>query len=208
MWDSLISAKSDARLLDPMQKLRVMLEPIFEPILFRCKSDEDAGRTTMPCDDITASLMRPWRHHVSRARSPDPRRLCSHESRLAPRRLRLPCARGSKEMPNHRPRPARIGARTRSSLRHRDGASTSCTWRPMDRSHIPQTRRRRPQARRAWPGAVTFPTSDPVLSSLNSCRANDRRSPAAARDRIGGRRVYRHVGPPVRFCQPNSRVGA
>src|SRR6059036_303261 len=89
MWDSLISAKSDARLLDPMQKLRVMLEPIFEPILFRCKSDEDAGRTTMPCDDITASLMRPWRHHVSRARSPDPRRLCSHESRLAPRRLRL-----------------------------------------------------------------------------------------------------------------------
>ena len=50
-WDSLARAKGDSRLVDATQKLRVMLETIFEPILFRRKSDEDAGRTTVPCDD-------------------------------------------------------------------------------------------------------------------------------------------------------------
>jgi hypothetical protein len=50
-WDSLASAKSDACLLDAVQKLWVMFEPVLEPILFRRKSDQDASRTTVPCDD-------------------------------------------------------------------------------------------------------------------------------------------------------------
>ena len=47
-WDSLTSANRDACLFDATQKLRVMLEPILEPILFRRKADQDAGRTTVP----------------------------------------------------------------------------------------------------------------------------------------------------------------
>ena len=49
-WHSLTSAKGDSCLLDATQKFRVVLEPILEPILLRRKSDEDAGRTTVPCD--------------------------------------------------------------------------------------------------------------------------------------------------------------
>ena len=50
-WDSLASAKGDACLLDATHELRVMFEPILEPFFFRRKSDEDAGRATVPRDD-------------------------------------------------------------------------------------------------------------------------------------------------------------
>jgi hypothetical protein len=50
-WDSLPSAKSDACLLDAVQEFWVMFEPILKPILFRRKSDQDTGRTTVPGDD-------------------------------------------------------------------------------------------------------------------------------------------------------------
>jgi len=43
------------RLLDATQKLRVMLESILEPVLFRCEPDQDAGRPTMAgYDDLLA----------------------------------------------------------------------------------------------------------------------------------------------------------
>ena len=50
-WDSLASAKGDACLFDATHELRVMFESILEPFLFRRKSDEDAGRATVPRDD-------------------------------------------------------------------------------------------------------------------------------------------------------------
>lgn len=48
--DSVTSTNRHARLFDATQKLRVMLEPILEPILVRGKSDQDSGRTTVPRD--------------------------------------------------------------------------------------------------------------------------------------------------------------
>jgi hypothetical protein len=45
------SAKRCSRLLDTTQKLRMMLEPILKPILFRPKSDQDASGATVPRDD-------------------------------------------------------------------------------------------------------------------------------------------------------------
>lgn len=48
--DSLTRPKSDSRLRNAPLKFRVMLQPILEPILVRRKSDEDAGRTTVPRD--------------------------------------------------------------------------------------------------------------------------------------------------------------
>ena len=49
-WDSLASAKSDACLLDAVQEFWMMFETILKPILFRRKSNEDAGSTTVPRD--------------------------------------------------------------------------------------------------------------------------------------------------------------
>ena len=49
-WDSLTRAKRGSSLIDAAKKLRVMLQPIFEPVLFRRKSDENPGRATMPRD--------------------------------------------------------------------------------------------------------------------------------------------------------------
>jgi len=49
--DSPTSANSRSRILDATQKIRMMLEPIVEPIVFRPKSDQDASGATVPRDD-------------------------------------------------------------------------------------------------------------------------------------------------------------
>src|ERR1700728_213498 len=43
-----------ARFLDPPQKARIVLKPIFEPVVFRFKSDQHAGRLAVPCNDDVA----------------------------------------------------------------------------------------------------------------------------------------------------------
>ena len=50
-WNSVTRTKSAARLLDATQKLRVMRQPIFEPVLFRREPNEDTGGTTVPGND-------------------------------------------------------------------------------------------------------------------------------------------------------------
>lgn len=48
--NALAGAKSGSGLLDATEELRMMLEPILEPILFRPEPDQDAGRAAVPCD--------------------------------------------------------------------------------------------------------------------------------------------------------------
>ena len=43
-------AKSSARLGDAAEKLRVMLQTIVEPVILRCKSDQNPRRTAVTSD--------------------------------------------------------------------------------------------------------------------------------------------------------------
>ena len=43
-------AKSSTRLGDATQKLRMMLQTIVEPVVLRCKPDQDASRTSVTSD--------------------------------------------------------------------------------------------------------------------------------------------------------------
>src|SRR5262249_3399891 len=43
--------KAFARALDPSQETRIVLEPIFEPIILRLKADQHAGRFAVASDD-------------------------------------------------------------------------------------------------------------------------------------------------------------
>jgi hypothetical protein len=48
--NTMTGANLSARLGHPMQKLRMMFEPIFEPVLVRAESDQDAGRPSVTSD--------------------------------------------------------------------------------------------------------------------------------------------------------------
>ena len=50
-WRSTAVAECLARRGYATQELRMMLQPVIEPVVFGTETDQDSGRTTVPSDD-------------------------------------------------------------------------------------------------------------------------------------------------------------